>query len=78
MDVTLSIDDDLLSKAKEAAARRGTSVDQMIHAYLEDLATEWSAEEILGELEELWRNSFGDSTGQTWTREDLHGRANVR
>lgn len=78
MDVTLSIDEDVLIRAREVATRKGTSVNQMIHDYLEDLVTETSGEEILAKLEELWRSSVGNSSGQTWTREDLHDRANVR
>jgi Family of unknown function (DUF6364) len=78
MDLTVSIDEDVLVKAREAATGRGTSVDQLIHEYLEDLATEMPAREILTELEELWHSSVGDSAGRSWNREDLHDRADVR
>lgn len=78
MNVTLSIDDEVVARARELATRRGTSVNQMIRDYLEELASEMTAEEILGELEHLWRTSSGDSAGIGWTREDLHERASVR
>ena len=78
MDLTLSIDEDVLVRAQAVATRKGTSVDRMIHEYLEELVTKTPAEETIAKLEELWRSSVGDSAGQTWTREDLHDRANVR
>lgn len=53
-------------------------MNQLIRDYLEELASDMTAEEILGELEHLWRASPGDSAGRGWTREDLHERAGVR
>lgn len=78
MNVTLSIDDEVLTRARELATRRGTSVNQLIRDYLEELAADLSAEEVLGELENLWQTSAGDSAGRSWTREDLHERTGVR
>ena len=78
MNVTLSIDDEVVVRARELATRRGTSVNQLIRDYLEELTSEMTAEEILGELEHLWRTSPGDSAGRRWTREELHERAGVR
>lgn len=78
VNVTLSIDDELVARARELATRRGTSVNQMIRDYLEELASEMTSEEILGELEQLWRTSSGDSAGRGWTREELHERTSVR
>lgn len=78
MNVTLSFDDEVVARAREFATRRGTSVNQMIRDYLEALASQMSAEEILGELEHLWRTSAGDSAGRGWTRKDLHESATVR
>ena len=78
VNVTLSIDDDVVARARELASRRGTSVNQLIRDYLEEISSEMTADEILVELEQLWRTSSGDSTGRSWTREELHERANVR
>ena len=78
MNVTLSIDDEVVARARELAARRGTSVNQLIRDYLEELASDMTAEEILGELEDLWRTSSGDSAGRGWTREEIHERSGVR
>jgi hypothetical protein len=78
VNVTLSIDDDVLARARELAARRGTSVNQLIREYLEELASERSSDEIIDELKKLWRSSSGNSAGNRWTREEIHDRARFR
>jgi len=78
VNVTLSIDDDVLARARELAARRGTSVNQLIREYLEELASERSSDEIIDELKKLWRSSSGNSAGKRWTREEIHDRARFR
>jgi hypothetical protein len=78
MNVTLSIDEETLARARELASRRGTSLNQMIRDYLVELASDLSSQEILKELDDLWAASSGDSGGRSWTREDLHERTGVR
>ena len=77
MNVTLSIDEDTLARARELAARRGTSLNQMIRDYLEEVASDLSSDEIVRELNALWESGSGDSGGRRWTREELHERTNV-
>jgi len=77
MNVTLSIDDETLTRARELATRRGTSLNQMIRDYLEEVASDMSTEEILQELEFLWETGSGKSEGRRWTREELHERTNL-
>jgi hypothetical protein len=77
MNVTLSIDDETLSRARELANRRGTSLNQMIRDYLEEVSSDMSTEEILQELEILWEAGSGNSEGRRWTREELHERTDV-
>ena len=77
MNVTLSIDDETLARARELAMRRGTSLNQMIRDYLEEVASDLSSDEILRELNNLWENGSGDSGGRRWTREELHERTRV-
>lgn len=78
MTVTLSIDDETLARARELAARRGTSLNQMIRDYLEEVTSGLSPDEILLELNALWAGGSGDSRGVRWTREGLHERTGVR
>ena len=78
VNVTLSINDDVIARARELATRRGTSVNQLIRDYLEELTSDISTEEALAELEELWRTSSGSSAGKRWTREEIHERGRLR
>ena len=75
MNVTLSIDDDLVERARRLAESQGTSLNQMIRRLLVEATSATSREVLLGELERLWSESRGDSGGSTWTREELYDRA---
>lgn len=77
MNVTLSIDEEILIRARELAARRRTSVNQMIRDYLEEIVSERSPSEVLEELDHLWSESAGDSGGRRWTREEVHERGRL-
>ena len=78
MNVTLSIDDEVLARARKLASQRGTSVNQMIRDYLEEIASGLSSEEILRELNLLWKEGSGNSGGEGWTRDELHDRTSIR
>jgi Family of unknown function (DUF6364) len=62
MDVTLSIDDRTLARARQLALRRGVSLDEMIQNYLENLTASDPAQDV-AELERLWSEEEGDSGG---------------
>ena len=78
MNVTLSIDEDLLRRAREAAKRRGTSLNQMIRDLLAAVTIDTDPSETVKELQELWSQSATGSRGERWTRDDLHDRAVLR
>lgn len=78
MNVTFSIDDETLERARELASQRGVSLDQLIRDYLEELTSQMSAEEMITKLTALWNQSGGNSGGGTWTREELHERSDIR
>ena len=50
MKVTLSIDDVVLVRARKLAARRGTSLNQLVRDYLEELTVDMAPEEIVRDL----------------------------
>lgn len=77
MNVTLSIDDQILARARELAHRRGMSVNQMIRDYLEGLTTE-NPSRLVAEMERLWNEDEGDSGGWKWNREEVHDRPMLR
>lgn len=77
MNVTLSIDDQTLARARQLAQRRGVSLNEMIRDYLETL-TASDPVEALAELERLWSEEEGDSGGWKWNREELYDRPVLR
>lgn len=72
--LTLSLDEDLLQKAREAALRERTSVNALVREYLiryVDARTRRLA--ALDALDGVARRSKSRGTGD-WSREDLHRR----
>lgn len=78
MNVTLSIDEELVQRARDLAARQGTSLNQMIRRLLEEATRANARDAVLADLEQLWDESEGDSRGRSWTREELYDRAVLR
>ena len=78
VNLTLSLDDKLLDRARRLAARRGLSLNQMIRDYLSEVTGEPSPQELVDELDSLWAESRGDSRGWRFNREELHDRAVLR
>lgn len=72
MNITLSADRDLVEKARAYAASHGTSVNQLIREYLEQLVGEISAEDAAGAFAAIARTNAGDSRGARFNREDLY------
>jgi hypothetical protein len=72
MNLTLSIDQRVLEKARITAAAMGLSVNEMVRRYLEKVAGESDPGGTYQELRELCLTKGGHSGGHRWTREDLH------
>lgn len=74
--ITLSLPDDLIRRAKVLAAERDTSVSALVAELLQqlagasgDYAVDWAAEE------RLMSDGVGLRVGEvTWTRDDVHRR----
>lgn len=77
MNVTLSIEDRLLERARRLAQQQGKSLNQMIRDYLEAL-TGADPGEVITELERAWATDEGDSRGWKWNREELYDRPVLR
>lgn len=78
MNVTLSIDEKLVERARRLAAIQGTSLNQMIRSLLEEATAASAVDQLVGELEGLWANDEGDSGGRPWRRHELYDRAVLR
>jgi hypothetical protein len=74
MNVTLSVDDEIILRARRRAEALGTSVNQLVREYLEQLAGKSDPNEDAAEFERLSKLANGDSRGWKFNREELHER----
>lgn len=74
MNLTLSVDDEVVDKARQRASALGKSVNQLVREYLEQLAGVSDRDALVQELRELTRTSTGNSRGWKFNREELHER----
>ena len=72
MNLTISVDDALLEKARKLASRRGTSVQELLRAHLEALVGQSSGNAAAEELLALLENQGGHSGGRRILREDAY------
>jgi plasmid stability protein len=74
-DLTITLDDELLRRARLRARQQNTSVDALLRDYLEAFAatgTAWDqATDAILQLSARSRSACGD---RRWTRDDLHER----
>ena len=74
MNITLSVDDELIRRARQKAEVLGTSVNQLVRDYLEQLAGVSDPVADAAEFTRLSRLSHGDSKGWKFNREEIHER----
>jgi len=72
--LTLSLDDELLQKAREAAVREHTSVNALVREYLKQYVN--ARERRLRALDALdaLAERTASASGECWSRESLHER----
>ena len=75
MNLTLSVDDDVVRKARQRAEQLGTSVNQLVREYLEQLAGKPDAGQDAEEFERLSQLSQGNSKGWKFNRNEVHERS---
>lgn len=74
MNVTLSVDDRVVAEARRIAAVRGTSLNQLVRDFLNELTRVDHVESVIAQLDALWADE--DYRSQVpWTREELHERS---
>jgi Family of unknown function (DUF6364) len=74
VNLTLSIDERLVKRARKKAEAMGKSLNQLVREYLERLAGSDDAERDVAELRRLSAESRGRSRGWRFGREELHER----
>lgn len=72
MNVTLSVDDQVVSRARRKAEALGKSLNQLVRDYLERLAGSDDPERSIEEFEQL--SGRGHSRGRRSDRDELHER----
>ena len=74
MNLTITIDDELLRRARIRALSQGTSVNAVLRDFLTSYAGSDVEAAARGRLAELARGSTASSgsSGRTWTREDVY------
>lgn len=75
MNLTLSVDKKIVEQARKAAESMGTSLNQVIRSFLEELAGGRVASKEIQELRELSARSQGRSRGWRFDREEIHERS---
>ena len=74
MNITLSVDDRVVAEARRIAVVRGTSLNQLVRDFLDELTRLDQAEAVVARLDALWAEEEYRSAGP-WTREELHERS---
>jgi plasmid stability protein len=74
--LTLTIDDELLKRARIRALEQDTSVNALVREYLEGLAGQAKSQDAIRAVLELAERSDSGSGpgGRTWTRDELYER----
>ena len=74
MNLTLSVEDDIVEGARRRAKALGTSVNQLVREYLKQLAGNTNREALLQEFREMSKHPTGDSKGWKFNRDEIHER----
>lgn len=72
MNITLSIDDQLVTRARKKAEALGKSLNQLIRDYLQTVAGGDDAERSIEEFRRL--SGKGHSRGWRFNRDEIHSR----
>lgn len=72
--LTLSIDDEVLRRARIRALERGTSVNALIRDYLEFFAGEDDGASAINGFLSIAKRSRAKAGRRIWTRDELHER----
>lgn len=72
MNLTLSVDEKIVEKAREVARRQGTSLNELLRRYIASLAGKRTGEEVAADLQRLWAEGTGNSGGWKFNREEIY------
>ncbi len=72
MNLTITVDDELVERAREMARRQGTSVQEVIREHLATYIGKRPRNDVARELAELFRHTSGRSGGKKIRRSDAY------
>jgi hypothetical protein len=76
VNLTLSLDERIVERAREVARQQGTSLNALIREYVQLLANQSTGDELLREFEAQWaevdRSPGGSDGGYKFNREELY------
>jgi hypothetical protein len=72
VNITLSVDTQLVERARRVAREQGTSLNALIRRYIETLAGPQDPAQVASALEALWREEPGHSGGRPLRRQDAY------
>lgn len=76
VNLTLSLDEYVVERAREVARQQGTSLNALIREYIQLLANQSTGADLLREFEEQWaaidRSTSGSDPGYKFNREELY------
>jgi hypothetical protein len=72
MNITLSIDEQLVSRARKKAGALGKSLNQLVRDYLQQVVGGDDPERSIEEFKRL--SGRGNSRGWRFNRDEIHGR----
>ena len=72
MNLTLSVDEQLVERARKRAGALGKSLNQMVRDYLQKVAGDDDADESIAEFRRL--SGKGHSRGWRFNRDEIHRR----
>jgi len=80
MNITLSIDDELLARARKLAAERNTSLNNMVREQLRHLTSAADQQRLVDQLEALWQCESQNAVegDYRWNRKDAYDRSLLR
>jgi hypothetical protein len=75
MNLTLSVDERVVERARKVARSMGLSLNQAVRNYLDELAGGLSVDDEIREMKDLSRRSKGRMKRWRFDRERLHERS---
>lgn len=75
MNLTLSVDEQVVERARTTAAAMGMSLNQAVRSYLAELAGQSSPAADIAEIEQLSLVARGNRRGWCFDRAELYDRA---